>query len=165
MTDGQQAALRFEPYLAGMDVMMWAVNDDPRVKLGIISIWLLDRPVSPGVFRAAVARAVAAGPPLRQVLTRAPLSTAPPRFVDDPAFDLAYHTPVIAAPGRGSLADLLAVAGQIGAAGFDYHRPLWEFSLVTGLEGGGCAIVQKVHHVLTDGVGGLAFLIGPLLAL
>ncbi len=33
------------------------------------------------------------------------------------------------------------------------------------LEGGGCAVVQKVHHVLTDGVGGLAFLVGPLLAL
>ena len=165
-TDGQQTTtLRFEPYLAGMDVMMWAVNSDPRLKLGIVSVWLLDRPVTPAAFRAAVARAVAAGPTLRQVITRAPLSTAPPRFVDDPFFDLAYHTPVTAAPGRGDLADLVAMAERIGAAGFDYRRPLWEFTLVTGLRGGGCAVVQKVHHVLTDGVGGLAFLIGPLLAL
>ncbi len=165
VTDGQQAALRFEPYLAGMDVMMWAVNAHPRLKLGIVSVWLLDRPVTPAAFRAAVAGAVAAGPRLRQVITRAPFSTAPPRFVDDQNFDLAYHTPVVEAPGRGDLADLIAVAERIGAAGYDYRRPLWEFSLVTGLQGGGCAIVQKVHHVLTDGVGGLAFLIGPLLAL
>ncbi len=163
--DGEQPALRFESYLAGMDVMMWAVNTDPRVKLGIVSVWLLDRPVTPDAFRAAVSRAVAAGPRMRQVIARAPLSTAPPRFVDDPSFDLTHHTPVIAAPGRGSLADLIDMAEHLASTGYDYRRPLWEFSLVTGLEGGGCAIVQKVHHVLTDGVGGLAFLVGPLLAL
>jgi hypothetical protein len=32
---------------------------------------------------------------------------------------------------------------------------LWEFTLVEGLDGGGAAIVMKLHHSLTDGIGGI----------
>ncbi len=161
---GQGEGLRFDPYMAGMDVMMWAVEQDPRLKLGIVSVLLLDRPVDPERFRAAVARTAAAGPRMRQVIVRSGLSTAPPRFVEDPDFDLDFHTPVIAVPGEGTLDDVLRLAEHVGSAGFDYRRPLWEFCLVTGVQGGGCAILQKVHHVLTDGVGGLQFIVGPLLS-
>lgn len=157
-------SLRFDRYMAGMDVMMWTVGQDPKVRLGITSVLLLDRPVDPKVFRATVARAVAAGPRMRQIVTRSGMSTAPPRFVEDPNFDLEFHTPVIAAPGRGTLADVLQIAERIGSTSFDPLRPLWEFALITGVRGGGCAVVQKVHHVLTDGLGGLQFVIGPLLA-
>ena len=160
----QDEGLRFERYMAGMDVMMWAVEQDPRLKLGIVGILLLDRPVDPERFRAAVARTVAAGPRMRQVIVHSWLSTAPPRFVEDPDFDLEYHTPVIAAPGQGTLDDLLRVAEHFGSVGYDYRRPLWEFCLVTGMQGGGCAVLQKVHHVLTDGVGGIQFIVGPLLS-
>jgi len=40
-------------------------------------------------------------------------------------------------------------------AAFDKDRPLWEFTLVEGLAGGGAALIQKVHHAFTDGVGGV----------
>ena len=40
-------------------------------------------------------------------------------------------------------------------AGFDRERALWEFTLVEGLEGGRAALVMKLHHSLTDGIGGM----------
>ena len=46
-------------------------------------------------------------------------------------------------------------ACQTGMAGFDRQRALWEFTLVEGLEGGRTALVMKLHHALTDGVGGM----------
>ena len=44
-------------------------------------------------------------------------------------------------------------------AGFDRARPLWEYTLVEGLEGGRAAMVLKVHHSMTDGVGGMKLLL------
>ena len=36
---------------------------------------------------------------------------------------------------------------------FDRERPLWEFTVVEGLADGRAALIQKIHHSLTDGVG------------
>jgi WS/DGAT/MGAT family acyltransferase len=38
---------------------------------------------------------------------------------------------------------------------FDPSRPLWVVTLVEGLEGDRAALVFKVHHSLTDGIGGM----------
>ena len=38
---------------------------------------------------------------------------------------------------------------------FDRARPLWEFIVVEGLADGRAALIQKVHHSITDGVGGI----------
>lgn len=38
-------------------------------------------------------------------------------------------------------------------ADFDRARPLWEVTLVDGLSDGGAALLCKLHHALTDGVG------------
>ncbi len=38
---------------------------------------------------------------------------------------------------------------------FDPSRPLWQFTLVENLVGDEAALVMKVHHSLTDGIGGV----------
>jgi len=38
-------------------------------------------------------------------------------------------------------------------SGFDRARPLWQFTLVEQLIGGRAALIMKVHHSLTDGIG------------
>ena len=49
--------------------------------------------------------------------------------------------------------DVLELVEPIAMQGFDRARPLWEFTLVDGLADGGAALVMKVHHAVTDGVG------------
>ena len=89
-------------------------------------------------------------------------ATAPPRFVDDPHFDLEFHTPVIAVPGKGTIDDILPIAEQVRTRDYDRQRPLWEFVLITGMAGGGSALLLKIHYSLTDAVGGLGMIIAPL---
>lgn len=36
---------------------------------------------------------------------------------------------------------------------FDRTRPLWEFRLVEAYEGGGSAVILRIHHCLADGIG------------
>ena len=37
----------------------------------------------------------------------------------------------------------------------DRTRPLWQFTVVDGLRGGKSALIQKVHHTIVDGEGGV----------
>ena len=67
--------------------------------------------------------------------------------------DLAYHVRRFRVAGGGTLDAVLDHARAMAMAGLDRSRPLWEFALVEGLDGGRSALVTKLHHVLTDGVG------------
>ena len=44
-------------------------------------------------------------------------------------------------------------------SGFDVAHPPWEFTLVEHLDGGCAAFVMKLHHSLTDGIGGMQLLL------
>jgi WS/DGAT/MGAT family acyltransferase len=80
---------------------------------------------------------------------------APPQWVPDANFDLNYHLRFIKAPGQGTMRDLLDLAAPLAMQGFDRARPLWEFTVIEGLADGKAAMIQKVHHSVTDGVGGI----------
>ena len=73
----------------------------------------------------------------------------------DPHFDPAYHLRYVSAGGAGTWRDLLDMAAPITMQGFDRARPQWEMYVVEGLEDGKAAILQKIHHAITDGVGGI----------
>ncbi|MDQ1467231.1 MAG: hypothetical protein QOH10_1646, partial [Actinomycetota bacterium] len=92
---------------------------------------------------------------LGQRVVSAPLRIVPPTWVDDPDLDLEYHVRRIAAPRPGGVRELLDVCAQLAESPFDRSRPLWEFTVVDGLADGRTAMLQKMHHTITDGVGGL----------
>ncbi len=50
---------------------------------------------------------------------------------------------------------LLDLAALFVVDPFDRTRPLWQFCVVEGLRGGKAALVQKMHHTITDGEGGV----------
>jgi diacylglycerol O-acyltransferase len=78
-----------------------------------------------------------------------------PVWVRDPDFDVDYHLRWVGAPGSGSLASVFEMAAIAASTAFDRARPLWEFTVVEGLEHGRAAVIQKLHHAVTDGVAGV----------
>ena len=85
----------------------------------------------------------------------APLRIVPPEFADDPTLDLEAHVRVVAVPTPGDDRALLDLCGALAEQPLDRARPLWEFTVIDGLTGGRAAMLQKIHHTITDGVGGL----------
>ncbi len=75
-----------------------------------------------------------------------------PVWVDDEDFDLSYHVRRAALPRPGSGTQLEELVARLQSRRLDRSRPLWELTLVEGLEHGRVAIVTKVHQALVDGI-------------
>ncbi len=69
------------------------------------------------------------------------------------AFDLDSHLHRATLPAPGGEAELHEWLGDFWSHRLDRHRPLWEMTLIDGLEGGRWALATKTHHCLVDGVG------------
>jgi diacylglycerol O-acyltransferase / wax synthase len=66
--------------------------------------------------------------------------------------DLEYHVRLAALPRPGRVRELLELVSRLHGQPLERHRPLWEFYLIEGLEGGRFATYTKIHHSLYDGV-------------
>jgi len=141
--------------MSDAEALMWNLEKDPSLRSTFLNVTFLDRPPSFDGFRARIARAVAEIPRLRQKVVPSPARLAPPDWVDDPAFDLDFHVRRIAMPHPGSDRQLLDFAAVEFQDPFDRARPLWRYTIVEGLEGGRAALLAKMHHTITDGVGGI----------
>ena len=97
-------------------------------------------------------------PRLRQRLMATPLGGGRPVWVDDTAFDASRHVAVVSCPPPGDDRALFDLATAIVTEPLDRTAPLWRARVVSGLASGGCAVVFALHHVLADGLGGLAVL-------
>lgn len=105
--------------------------------------------------KAAMAARLDLLPKLRRKVVAAPLPDLPPRWVDDPAFDLDRHIRLGAVPSPGDRAALAATVAGLFESPLDRDRPLWELWLLDGLAGGRVALVEKLHHALADGLAGV----------
>jgi WS/DGAT/MGAT family acyltransferase len=72
-----------------------------------------------------------------------------------PSYDPAAHVHHATLPAPGGEAELLEWLGDFWSHRLDRRRPLWEMTLLDGLEGGRWALATKTHHCLVDGVGSL----------
>jgi diacylglycerol O-acyltransferase / wax synthase len=70
-----------------------------------------------------------------------------------PALDLEAHVHHATLPAPGGEAELHEWLGDFWSHRLDRRRPLWEMTLLDGLEGGRWALASKTHHCLVDGVG------------
>jgi WS/DGAT/MGAT family acyltransferase len=142
--------------MGAFDAVMWGVEGDPLLRSVITVVVELDTDPDPDVVIDRVERMSLVTPKLRQRAIGNPLSLLPPRWETDQNFDLSYHLRWERVPGKDAgLSQVLELAETISEQDFDRARPLWEVHIVTGLEDGRAAFIIKIHHAITDGVGGL----------
>ncbi len=144
-----------DSHMSDLEAMMWNLEKDPHLAATFGTVSILDRPADLDRIVTRMAYASSVVPRLRQRVVPGLGRLAPPEWRDDPDFDLHYHVRQVALPGEAGRHQLFELAPLMLQDQFDRTRPLWEMVLVEGLEGGRGAIVQKMHHTITDGEGGI----------
>lgn len=140
--------------MSDLEAMMWTLEADPFLSSNFANISFLDRAPDMERLRRRLWHATRVVPRLRRRVVSG-LGPVAPTWVDDPDFDLDHHLRRVIL-GRGATDDqALALATDLALAPFDPDRPLWEFTVIEGLPGGRAAMVQKLHHTITDGKGGI----------
>lgn len=150
-----ERTMRADRRMTDLEAMMWNLEKDPYLSSTFGSVTILDRPIDVDRLLRRLAYTVSVVPRLRQRVAPALGRLAPPAWVDDAEFDLDYHVRQVALPEPGTTRQLFDLAALIVQDPFDRTRPLWEFVVIDGLEGGRSAMVQKLHHTITDGEGGI----------
>jgi len=144
--------------MGATDALFWLLDTVPELRSTIGALIVLERPPALERVREEFDRVSRLHPRLRQVVVEVPWNLAPPEWVPDPRLDLDYHVRVLAVPEPGGLPEVLAEVSPLYATPLDRNRPLWEAYLVEGLMAGRGAIFVKMHHCVTDGVGGTRLL-------
>jgi diacylglycerol O-acyltransferase / wax synthase len=122
---------------------------------------------SDGRFRLETAKQAVEGrlhllPRFRQVLYVPPRGLGGPLWVDAPAFDLGDHVRVERLHAPADEATLLRAVERLRRRRLDKSRPVWEMWFLTGLPDQRIGLFIRLHHVVADGIAGVAEL-GALL--
>jgi diacylglycerol O-acyltransferase / wax synthase len=153
-------AERFEAHMSDADALMWTIEKDPQLRSTIVAVMMLDRVPDWPTLRDRIEQATLTIPRMRQRVVSPMLRMGPPHWSADPDFDLDYHLRRVRARSPGDMNAVLEIARIAATAAFDRARPLWEYTAIDGLDDGRSAMLVKVHHSMTDGVGGLELLMG-----
>jgi|SRR5271166_410306 len=148
--DGQM-----DVFMRDSDAFSWYLESDPTLRSTVVAVAWLDQSPDWDVLVAKVERATRQIPMFRQRVLEPPGRLATPRWTWDDAFDLSWHLRRIDAPAPHTAATVIEFARHEAMTAFDRSRPLWEFTLIEEVEDGRATLVMKVHHSLTDGVGGI----------
>jgi WS/DGAT/MGAT family acyltransferase len=97
-------------------------------------------------------------PPLTRRLVEVPLHLGHPAWIERQPVDLDHHLRRVTAPAPGDARSLGAVVGELAASRLDHGRPLWQMTVVEGLEAGRVAVVAMLHHAAITGAAGAEFI-------
>ena len=142
--------------MGAFDAVMWGVEQDPILRSVVVAMTVLDTEPEVELLVDRITRMTLAVPKLRQRVIGNPVSPIPPRWEVDPNFDMTFHLKRFHVPADGTDRPLMRIAEQMAEQDFDRDRPLWEMALVQGWDGERSAVIIKLHHAITDGVGGMA---------
>ena len=141
--------------------------ETPHTPMHIGSVAIYDPSTAPGGFvrfkdiLSFIESRLSGARSFRQRLVRVPFDLDHPYWIEDPEFDVEFHVRHIALPKPGDWRQLCIQVARLHARPMDMTKPLWEFTVVEGLDNieglpPGCfALVSKVHHAAIDGMSGV----------
>lgn len=140
--------------MSDVEAMMWSLEDDPHLSSAFANITFFDRSPEHDRLRRRLWRASRVVPRLRRRVVPG-FGPVTPAWQDDPDFDIDHHLRRVVLPAGSTDADAAALAVVLAGQPFDRDRPLWEYTVIDGLPQGRAAMVQRMHHTITDGKGGI----------
>jgi diacylglycerol O-acyltransferase len=93
---------------------------------------------------------------LKRVMA-APFGLGLPTWEFDPQFDLRRHMHEVKLR-RGTATELKDLAGRLFGKVMDRRHPLWDITVVRGLNGNRTGVILRLHHCLTDGIAGVGLM-------
>jgi len=99
-----------------------------------------------------------AHPPWNLGLKNPALRRVLPVWQMEDDIDMDYHVRHSALPKPGGERELGVLVSRLHSRQLDFTRPLWECTLIEGLENNRFALYTKMHHSLVDGISGMRML-------
>jgi diacylglycerol O-acyltransferase len=99
-----------------------------------------------------------AHPPWNLKLRNPALRRVLPAWQAEEDIDMDYHVRHSALPKPGGERELGVLVSRLHGRQLDFTRPLWESTLIEGLENNRIALYTKMHHSLVDGIAGMRML-------
>jgi diacylglycerol O-acyltransferase len=145
--------------LSGQDAY-FLYQETPAALMHTLKICIVEAPERAfdyAGFVRDVEKSIARIPLFRRRVVPIPMGIHHPLVIDEHV-DVEQHLHHIAVPPPGTRCQLDAVIAEIARGKLDRSRPLWEFWVVEGLQGGQIAYINKIHHTLADGVASASYI-------
>ena len=146
-------------HLSALDAMFLHL-ETPATPMHVGSLMLLEKPKGKkgayAVFRDHIAGRMHIAPVFSRKLGLMPIGLANPIWLEEPHVDLEYHIQPLSLPAPGTEAQLQAAVAKLHEGMLDRDRPLWQFTVIDGLQSGEVGLYAKIHHSALDGQGGVA---------
>ena len=145
--------------LAGLDAA-FLYMETPQTPMHVAGLTLYDlTDTQKGrfheAFREFFAGRVHLIPIFNKKLARTVFEIDHPGWVDAGPLDLDYHIRGVTLPAPGTREQLEAWVAAEHALPLDRTKPMWQFTVIEGLESGQGALYSKVHHAAIDGGAGM----------
>ncbi|MEU4804915.1 wax ester/triacylglycerol synthase domain-containing protein [Actinosynnema sp. NPDC023587] len=139
-----------------LETLFWRAENHPGMRSNVVGVFVLDRCPDWARLVRRHEWSTRIVPRLRLRVLEPPLRLGRPFWVPDETFDVRNHVHRVRLPSPGTPRQLLDLVGAVASRPLAPERPLWEATLVEGLDdghGGQAAYLLKLSHSISDGLG------------
>jgi diacylglycerol O-acyltransferase len=141
--------------MSDLEALLWDLEIEERSLCSVITVVVtFDRCPDSAAVSERVDVLTRRLPRLRDRVVEGPLPGTPPRWEPDPNFHIGHHLATARAARVVTVEELLRAAEPAATDPLDPTRPLWRMLQVLSPAGPG-ALIVKLHHSLTDGLGAM----------